>query len=189
MANQSNLTFSDRAALGRSQEGTESTVRIVIASDFIGALSSRRAGEVIASGWLPGAEVSVLPIGEAGAGFAAAYAELAGFTTSSRVADGVIVTTGHGSDTGVVQVLGPKGGPGIPYEQSSRAIGDAIADLLRSRRCAGSLSIWLACGSMTPAPACSLRWAQPQIGPSIEVSLGSTDSARWTLRRAPGAAG
>jgi glycerate kinase len=31
-----------------------------------------------------------------------------------------------------VQVLGPKGGQGIPYQQSSRAIGDAIADCLRS---------------------------------------------------------
>ena len=120
-------------ALGPSKEGTESTVRIVIASDFIGALSSRRAGEAIGSGWLPDAEVSVLPIGDAGAGFAAAYAELAGFTTSSQEANGVIVTTGHGSDTGVVQVLGRKGGQGIPYEQSSRAIGDAIADSLRSR--------------------------------------------------------
>lgn len=117
---------------GPGHEGTESTVRIVIASDVIGALSSRRAGEVIASGWLPGAEVSVLPIGEAGAGFAAAYAELAGFTTSSRETNGVMVTTGHGADAGVVQVLGPQGGQGIPYQQSSRAIGDAIADTLRN---------------------------------------------------------
>ncbi len=108
-------------------------MRIVVATDSIGALSSRQAGEVIASGWSPVAEVSVLPIGDAGAGFAAAYAELAGFTTSARVADGLIVTTGHGPDTGVIQVLGPNGGPGIPYEQSSRAIGEAIADLLRTK--------------------------------------------------------
>jgi glycerate 2-kinase len=108
-------------------------VRIVIASDFIGALSSRRAGEVVASGWLPGAEVSVLPIGDAGAGFAAAYAELAGFTTSSLETNGGIVTTGHGSDTGFVQILGSKVGQGIPYEQSSRPIGDAIGNSLRSR--------------------------------------------------------
>jgi glycerate 2-kinase len=118
--------------VGQTKKATESTVRIVIASDFIGRLSSRQAGEIIASGWLPGAEVSVLPIGDAGAGFAAAYAELAGFTTSTQEANGLIVTTGHGSDTGVVQVLGPKGGQGIPYQQSSRAIGDAIADCLRS---------------------------------------------------------
>ena len=108
-------------------------MRIVVATDSIGALSSRQAGEVIASGWLPVAEVSVLPIGDAGAGFAAAYAELAGFTTSARAADGLIVTTGHGPDTGVIQVLGPSSGSGIPYEQSSRAIGEAIANLLRTK--------------------------------------------------------
>jgi glycerate 2-kinase len=108
-------------------------MRIVVATDSIGALSSRQAGEVIASGWSPAAEVSVLPIGEAGAGFAAAYADLAGLTTSSRVADGLIVTTGHGLDTAVVQVLGPKADPGIPYEQSSRAVGDAIVEVLRGR--------------------------------------------------------
>jgi glycerate 2-kinase len=108
-------------------------VRIVVATDSIGALSSRQAGEVIASGWSPVAEVSVLPIGEAGAGFAGAYAELAGLTTSSRVADGDVVTTGHGPETGIVGVLGQKAGPGIPYDQSSRAIGDAIADVLRTR--------------------------------------------------------
>jgi glycerate kinase len=108
-------------------------VRIVVATDSIGALSSRQAGEAIASGWRPVAEVSVLPIGEAGADFAAAYAELAGLTASVRVTDGVIVTTGHGPDTGVIQVLGPNGGPGIPYEQSSRAVGDAIAALLRTK--------------------------------------------------------
>jgi glycerate 2-kinase len=124
--------ISDPGAVGQTKKATESTVRIVIASDFIGRLSSRRAGEIIASGWLPGAEVSVLPIGDAGAGFAVAYAELAGFTTSPQEANGFIVTTGHGSDTGVVQLLGPKGGQGIPYQQSSRVIGDAIADCLRS---------------------------------------------------------
>jgi glycerate kinase len=118
---------------GKAEKGQDRGVRVVVATDSIGALSSRQAGEVIASGWSPVAEVSVLPIGEAGAGFAAAYAELAGLTTSSRVADGVTVTTGHGPDTGVVQVLGPKAEPGIPCEQSSRAIGDAIADVLRRR--------------------------------------------------------
>jgi glycerate 2-kinase len=108
-------------------------VRIVVATDSIGALSSRQAGEVIASGWSRVAEVSVLPIGDAGGGFAAAYAELAGFPTSARAANGVIVTTGYGPETGVIQVLGPSGSPGIPYEQSSRAIGDAIADLVRTK--------------------------------------------------------
>ena len=44
------------------------------------------------------------------------------------------MTTGQGPDTGVVQVhRTKKRGPGIPYGQSSRAIGDAIAALLRPR--------------------------------------------------------
>jgi glycerate 2-kinase len=108
-------------------------VRILIAADSIGPLSSLQAGEVIASGWLPAAEVSVLPIGEAGGGFVAAYADLIGVTTSSRVTDDIIMTTGQGPDTAVVQVHGPNRGSGIPYGQSSRPIGDVIAGLLRHR--------------------------------------------------------
>jgi glycerate 2-kinase len=38
--------------------------------------------------------------------------------------------TGHKADTGVVQVRGPSRGAGIPYQQSSRPIGEAIAGLL-----------------------------------------------------------
>ena len=104
-------------------------MRILVATDCIGALSSRQAGGVIGSGWLPGADVSVLPIGEAGSGFVAAFADLAGVATSSQVVNGIIVTTGSGPDTGLVQVLGSGRGVGIPYEQSSRPIGEAIAAL------------------------------------------------------------
>jgi glycerate 2-kinase len=106
------------------------SVRILVATDSIGTLPSRQAGEMIASGWLPASEVSVLPAGDAGAGFIAAYADLIGVTTSSWVSDGATVTTAQGPDTAVVQVLGPDHGPGIPYEQSSRPIGDAIGALL-----------------------------------------------------------
>ncbi len=108
-------------------------MRILVATDSIGLLSSQQAGEVIASGWLPVSEVSVLPIGDAGAGFIAAYADLIGVATSSCVSDGATVTTAKGSDTAVVRVLGPNHGPGIPYEQSSRPIGDAIGALLSGR--------------------------------------------------------
>jgi len=112
-----------------ADERNNGSVRILVATDSIGPLSSREAGEVIASGWLV-AERSVLPIGDAGAGFVSAYADLIGVTTSSRVADGAIVTTGHGSDNAVLRVLGPSRGPRIPYEQSSRPVGDAIRTLL-----------------------------------------------------------
>jgi glycerate kinase len=110
-------------------------VRILVATDSIGAMSSRNAGEVIAAGWRPGAEVAVLPIGEAGAGFVAAYADLAGITTSTQVIDGRTVTTGSRSSTAVVRVQGSdqgNQGPDIPYQQSSRSIGEAVAAVVRS---------------------------------------------------------
>jgi len=110
-------------------------VRILVATDSIGAMPSRKAGEVIAAGWRPGAEVAVLPIGEAGAGFVAAYADLAGIPTSTRVIDGRTVTTGSESSTAVVRVQGSdqgNQGAGIPYQQSSRSIGEAVAAVVRS---------------------------------------------------------
>ena len=75
-------------------------MRMLVATDAIGALSSRQAGELIASGWRPSADVSVLPVGEAGGAFVAAYADLAGVTISTELVDGLIVTSGVGSNTG-----------------------------------------------------------------------------------------
>jgi glycerate kinase len=109
-------------------------MRILVATDSIGALSSRRAGEAIATGWLPGDEVSVLPIGEAGGGFVAAYADLVGATTSTRVTDDVTVASAIGPNATAVHVLGTSRPFGIPYEQSSRPIGEAIAALLGNNR-------------------------------------------------------
>ncbi len=108
-------------------------MRVVVATDSIGALSSRHAGEVIAAGWSAYADVSVLPIGEAGAGFVAAYADLVNATTSTQVVDGIIVTTANGPDASAVQVLGPSSGVGIPYQKSSRPVGEAVAGLAAMR--------------------------------------------------------
>jgi len=105
-------------------------MRMLVATDALGALSSRQAGELIASGWRPSADVSVLPAGEAGGSFVAAYADLAGLTISTELIDGLIVTTGVGSNTGLVQVLGSDQGTGIPFGQTSRPIGEAIAALV-----------------------------------------------------------
>jgi glycerate 2-kinase len=116
-----------------ADERNNRSMRILVATDSVGPLSSRRAGEVIASGWRSITEVSVLPIGDAGGGFVAAYADLIGATTSSRVSDGAIVTTGQGRDTALVQVLEPTHDAGALYEQSSRPIGDAIGALLVGR--------------------------------------------------------
>jgi glycerate kinase len=115
--------------------GTEKgqAVRVLVATDSIGALSSRQAGEVIAAGWSTYADVSVLPIGDAGAGFVVAYADLINATTSTQVVDGIIVTTVNGPYASAVQVLGPSSGVGIPYQKSSRPIGEAIAGLAAMR--------------------------------------------------------
>ena len=72
------------------------------------------------------------PSGEAGGAFVAAYADLAGLTISTELVDGLIVTSGVGSNTGLVQVLGSDRGTGIPFGQTSRPIGEAIAALVRS---------------------------------------------------------
>jgi len=110
-------------------------MRMLVATDAIGALSSRQAGELIASGWRPSTDVSVLPVGEAGGAFVAAYADLAGLRISTELVDGLIVTSGLvtsglGSNTRLVQVLGSDRGTGIPFEQTSRPIGEAIAALV-----------------------------------------------------------
>jgi glycerate 2-kinase len=105
-------------------------VRVVVATDSIGALSSRQAGEVIAAGWSAYADVSVLPIGEAGAGFVVAYGDLVNAPTSTQVVDGIIVTTTNGPDASAIQILGPSSGVGIPYTESSRPVGEAVAELI-----------------------------------------------------------
>ncbi|WP_432559114.1 glycerate kinase [Granulicoccus sp. GXG6511] len=53
-------------------------MRVLVATDQIGALSSAEAGRAIAAGWLqaqPGAQLAVAPLGEAGSGFARAIAD------------------------------------------------------------------------------------------------------------------
>lgn len=105
-------------------------MRMLVATDAMGAMSSRQAGELIASGWRPSADVSVLPVGEAGSAFVAAYADLAGVTTSTELVDGLVVTSGAGPNTALVQVLGSDRGTGLPSGQTSRPIGEAIAALV-----------------------------------------------------------
>jgi glycerate 2-kinase len=105
-------------------------MRILVASDAMGALSSRQAGEVMASGWRPSADVSVLPVGEAGGAFVAAYADLAGVTTSTELVDGRIVTSGAGANTALVRVLASDRGTELPFGQTSRPIGEAIGVLV-----------------------------------------------------------
>ena len=161
-------------------------MRILVATDAIGPLPSRQAGELIASRWRPSADVSVLPVGEAGDGFIAAYADLARcddlnraggrMGLSSRPALGPIPVWFRCSDS--------VHGTGIPFERTSRPIGRG--------HCAGGspasagttcCGLWQACGSMTPEPVCWPRSAQAEIARSIEVSTASTGSVELILRQ------
>jgi glycerate kinase len=89
-------------------------------------LSSLAAGRIIAAGW-PQARVAVLPVGEAGAGFAAAARDA--LPPDSPVAV-VAVPSTHGPPT----YEGP-----LPLESTSRPLGTALAAALAGR----PRAVWL----------------------------------------------
>jgi glycerate kinase len=105
-------------------------VQILVASDRIGALTSRRSGELIASGW-PDARPRVVPVGEAGRGFVQAYADAFGAEIETS-ADESGLATQASADTGSAISWEPSGGPvePIPYGATSRAWGEALRDVL-----------------------------------------------------------
>lgn len=108
---------------------------VFIATDQIGALSSLQAGRVLAAGW-PRAHVTVLPTGEAGAGFAQATADRLGLELRSAAhSDGVVSSASDtNSAVAVVQVEGQRGERAMAYDASSRPLGDAIARILVDAR-------------------------------------------------------
>jgi glycerate 2-kinase len=109
------------------------TVRILVASDRIGALSSRQAGRVIANGW-PTTTRTVVPLGEAGRGFVQAYGDLLGADTEHSLAPDGAVTVAQAAGTAVVGVEAANAsGNAIAYHQSSSLIGAAIATTLARR--------------------------------------------------------
>lgn len=109
-------------------------MRVVVASDTIGSLSSAQAGAVIASGW-PDADVTVVTAGEAGRGFAAATADGWEVELVSGVLDGRLVSWAHAEDAVVVAVLDQGGVPvvGIPARVSSYDLGRALKHALWER--------------------------------------------------------
>ena len=105
-------------------------MRVVVAADVIGLLSSREAGEALASGW-PRAQVSVVPVGAAGAGFVQAAADLWGTGPDTFAVDGAIATTVSAGGEAALRVeQGRAPGPGLPLDASSAALGTVLADLL-----------------------------------------------------------
>jgi glycerate kinase len=108
-------------------------VRVLVASDSIGSLTSSEAGHAIASGWST-ADVRVLPVGDSGTGFVRAYADLLDAEVEAAVDGDVVVTTAAAGGTVLTQVLRPDGGHGLALTASSRPLGEVLAGILPDQR-------------------------------------------------------
>jgi glycerate 2-kinase len=107
-------------------------MRVLVASDTVGALTSRQAGEAIGSGW-SGADVRVLPIGDSGTGFLAAYADLIGAPVDGAVEGSHLVSTAVAGDVAVVHLSGPPAEGALPLTATSGPLGAALVRLLELR--------------------------------------------------------
>ena len=108
-------------------------MRVVVATDTIGPLSSLAAGLLLAEGW-PSAQTAVVPVAEAGAGFVQAASDAAGAQLVTEVVEDRLVVWAAADGFAVVGVPGPglDDGP-IPYDASSRPLGLALAAALTRR--------------------------------------------------------
>jgi glycerate 2-kinase len=107
------------------------SVRVLVASDAIGALTSLRAGRIIASGW-SAAAVDVIAVGEAGAGFVSAFAEQRGASLEVSAVGASTVTLVETDSVAALSVSGPRPNADLPYGSSSLALGEALNQLLGS---------------------------------------------------------
>lgn len=110
-------------------------MRVLVASDRVGVLSSAEAGAALATGW-ERASVDVVAVGEAGDGFAAATAADWGVELVSGVLDDQLVSWAHGADTlavalAEVSAAGPVAD--IPRQASSYGLGRALRHALWER--------------------------------------------------------
>ena len=96
-------------------------MRVVVATDAIGALSSAEAGALLAAAW-PRAQVTVLPVGDAGRGFATAVADSWGVELVSGVLDGRLVAWANGPE-GVVVAVADRPAPGGAQQASGPGTG------------------------------------------------------------------
>ena len=108
-------------------------MRVLVASDSVGSLTSSQAGRAIASGWST-ADVRVLPVGDSGAGFARAYADLLDAELEVAVDGDIVVATATAGGTTLTQVSGPDDRSGLPLTASSWPLGTVLAAILRDQR-------------------------------------------------------
>ena len=108
-------------------------MRVLVASDAIGALTSLQAGRIIASGW-SAAAVDVVALGEAGAGFVPAFAEQRGASLEVSAVDSSTVAFAAVGDVAALSISGEHPDADLPYEGTSRALGEALGEVLANRR-------------------------------------------------------
>ena len=115
-------------------------MRVLVATDQIGALSSGQAGQAIATGWVSAqvdAQLAVAPLGESGSGFIHAIAEHLG-TEVELVSDPgtALMSQVVGAEMAVVaaEPLTPVTPRGLDGSASSAPLGHAVADVLRAHR-------------------------------------------------------
>ena len=108
-------------------------MRVLVASDAIGALTSLQAGRIIASGWSSAAAVDVIALGEAGAGFISAFAEQRGASLEVSAVGASTVTLAEVDGVAALNVSGEHPHGDLPYDSSSRALGEALNQLVAAR--------------------------------------------------------
>lgn len=118
-------------------------MRVLVATDSIGSMSSAAAGGAIAGGWLrtaPDAQLAVVPMGEAGAGFAQAMADQWDVEVAVATGDGSeIATCVRGERDLLIGAEGPAqrhdpAAKGLNTTGSSAGFGEVVADQVRQRR-------------------------------------------------------
>ncbi len=106
----------------------------MVASDTVGSLSSARAGTAIGSGW-SGADIRVLPIGEAGEGFVTAYADLIGADVEADSERQCLVSVAGTPADMVVQVAGEATSAApLLLTATSQPLGSVLARILAERQ-------------------------------------------------------
>lgn len=106
-------------------------MRVLVASDAIGSLTSARAGSLLSAGW-PQEDVTVVPLGEAGQGFAAAVADVLGAELVTVADEDRWLSFARGDTTSVVAVEYARleEPPGLPLTATSAGVGHAVRQVL-----------------------------------------------------------
>ncbi|HET9648597.1 MAG TPA: glycerate kinase [Microlunatus sp.] len=108
-------------------------MRILVASDRIGSLSSAQAGRAIASGW-PTEETRVVPVGDSGAGFVEAWSDACNGALESGIGrDGLTTLARAAAGTAVAVEPARLTGEALPDEASSLDWGRVLGAVLAGR--------------------------------------------------------